>query len=306
MRPSFLMSGVATGMRRNLSMTVALILNTAIALSFAGGALLVSKEISLFRTNYEDKLNVSVYLCNSPPYDTRVTTSCTHKATSAEVTALRQQFAKDQQITSVSYLDQAASFANGKKVLPKDLADSLTLGVLPAQFVLKLKNIKTDYAAVAKRYAGAPGVDQVQNQSDSLKTLLTIFDKARLIAGFAAIAIMICALLLMANAIQVAATQRRNETGIMRLVGASRWMTQLPFIIEAIIASVVGGILAIALDYLGKSLILDGIFKQQVQNGVLPQLNANDILVAGGTGAIGGIILAAITAYLTLRLIVRL
>ena len=306
MRPSFLMSGVATGMRRNLSMTVALILNTAIALSFAGGALLVSKEISLFRTNYEDKLNVSVYLCNSPPYDTRVATPCTHKATGAEVTSLRQSFAKNPAIIGVTYLDQAASYANGKKVLPKDLADSLTPGVLPAQFVLKLKDIKTDYDAVAKSYAGAPGVDQVQNQSDSLKTLLTIFDKARLGAGIAAIAIMICALLLMANAIQVAATQRRNETGIMRLVGASRWMTQLPFIIEAIIASLVGGILAIVLDYVGKSLILDGIFKQQVQNGVLPQLNANDVLVAGGTGAIGGVILAAITAYLTLRLVVRL
>ena len=306
MRPSFLMSGVATGMRRNLTMTVALILNTAIALSFAGGALLLSKEINLFRQNYEDKLNVSVYLCNSPPYDPTVSTACKHKASPAEVSALRQKFATDPDITKVTYLDQAASYANGKKVLPKDLAESLAPGDLPAQFVLKLKNIKADYGTVAKSYATAPGVDQVQNQSDSLKTLLTIFDKARLGAGIAAIAIMVCALLLMANAIQVAATQRRNETGIMRLVGASRWMTQLPFIIEAVIASVVGGILAIALDYLGKSLILDGIFKQQVQNGVLPQLNANDVLVAGGTGAIGGVILAAITAYLTLRLLVRL
>ena len=172
--------------------------------------------------------------------------------------------------------------------------------------MLKLKDIKRDYPAVAKKYESAPGVDQVQNQSDSLKTLLTIFDKARLGAAVAAIAIMICALLLMANAIQVAANQRRNETGIMRLVGASRWMTQLPFIIEAVIAAFIGGVLAIGVDYLGKRLILDGIFKQQVASNVLPQLSVNDVLVYGGVGAIGGVVLAAITGWLTLRLLVRL
>jgi cell division transport system permease protein len=304
MRPSFLMSGVATGLRRNLTMTVALILNTTIALSFAGGALLVSKEITKFRANYEDKLNVSVYLCNAPPY--LANTNCAHEVTATELNTLRTQFAADPNIAGVTYLDQQQSFENGKKVLPPDLAANLEKGILPAQFVLKLKDIKRDYPAVEKKYESAPGVDQVQNQSDSLKTLLTIFDKARLGAAVAAIAIMICALLLMANAIQVAANQRRNETGIMRLVGASRWMTQLPFIIEAVIAAFIGGVLAIGVDYLGKRLILDGIFKQQVASNVLPQLSVNDVLVYGGIGAIGGVVLAAITGWLTLRLLVRL
>ena len=83
-------------------------------------------------------------------------------------------------------------------------------------------------------------------------------------------------------------------------------MTQLPFIIEAVLAALVGGVLAIVLDYVGKILILDGIFKQQVNSGVLPQLSANDVLIAGGYGAIGGLVLAALTAYATLRLLVRL
>lgn len=304
MRASFVMSGVATGMRRNLSMTIALILNTAIALSFAGGALLVSREISKFRTNYEDKLNVSVYLCNKGPY--AAASTCTHQITPAERQALNDRLSHNPLVTQVLYISEQESFKRGKQVLPPDEASFIELGDLPALFVIKLKDTKNDYAPVAKEFAGAPGVDGIQNQSDSLKTLLTIFDKARIGAAIAAVAIMICALLLMANAIQVAATQRRNETGIMRLVGASRWMTQLPFMIEAVIASVIGGILAIVLDYVGKELILDGIFKQQVQNDVLPQLSTNDVLIAGGIGAIGGIVLAAITAYLTLRLLVRL
>ena len=53
---------------------------------------------------------------------------------------------------------------------------------------------------------------------------------------------LICAILLIAITIQVAAQQRRTETSIMRLVGASRWMTQLPFMLEAMIAAAIGGV----------------------------------------------------------------
>ena len=303
MRPSFVMSGVATGLRRNLSMTIALILNTAIALSFAGGAILVSKFIDKFQHNYEDQLNVSIYLCGQPPFQN---SPCTHEMTAAEQKALQAKLTANPRITSVQYLDYAASYALGRKSLTADEVSVLQPGDLPPLFIIKLKDNKTDYTPVVQSLDGAAGIDKIQNQSEGLKTLLTIFDKARLGAIIAAIAIMVCALLLMANAIQVAASQRKNETGIMRLVGASRWMTQLPFIIEAVIASVIGGVLAIVLDYFGKVLILDGIFKRQITSGVLPSLSANDVLVAGGAGAIGGVILAAITAYATLRLLVKL
>lgn len=303
MRPSFVMSGVATGLRRNLSMTVALILNTAIALGFAGGALLVSKEITKFKTSYENKLNVSVYLCGGT---TTPGSPCKHRVTDAERQALQQRLQKDPRITSVDFLSEKETYALGKKSLDKEDAKFLEPGTLPAQFVLKLKDTKKDFDPIHTEYATAAGVDEVQNQSDSLKTLLTIFDKARFGAFVVAIAIMVCAMLLMANAIQVAANQRRNETGIMRLVGASRWMTQLPFMIEAVIAAAIGGILAIFLDWIGKKLILDGIFHQQVERNVLPQLNLNDVLVAGGIGALAGVVLAAITAIATLRFLVRL
>jgi cell division transport system permease protein len=117
---------------------------------------------------------------------------------------------------------------------------------------------------------------------------------------------MICALILMANAIQVAANQRRAETGIMRLVGASRWMTQLPFMIEAVLAAIVGALISFALLFGAKAYLLGNVFSAQVKNNVLPDLSTNDVLVCGGIGAIGGVVLAAITGYITLRVLVRL
>ena len=62
MRANYLMSGVAHGMRRNLLMTIALVLITAVSLVFLGSAFLTSTEISRFRKLYENRLNVSIYL----------------------------------------------------------------------------------------------------------------------------------------------------------------------------------------------------------------------------------------------------
>src|SRR6185437_7864634 len=73
MRANFVLSGVAAGIRRNATMTVALILNTAIALGFVGAAILASTEITKFRQAYADKLRVQVYLCTSIAHDSQVT-----------------------------------------------------------------------------------------------------------------------------------------------------------------------------------------------------------------------------------------
>jgi cell division transport system permease protein len=116
----------------------------------------------------------------------------------------------------------------------------------------------------------------------------------------------ICALLQMANTIQVAAQQRRNETGIMRLVGASRWMTQLPFVIEAMVAAAVGAVLAMIGNWVAKLVFLDGLLGDQVKSRILQPIFGNDIILAGGVGLIAGVLLAAATAWLTLRLYVRL
>ncbi|MEP7179736.1 MAG: ABC transporter permease, partial [Pseudonocardiales bacterium] len=89
-------------------------------------------------------------------------------------------------------------------------------------------------------------------------------------------------------------------------VGASRWMTELPFMLEAVVATAIGGVISVAVIWIGKHYVLDGIFKVPTQNGVIPNLAINDVLIAGGIGLIVGVVLSAITAFATLRLYVRL
>jgi len=307
MRANYLMSGVATGLRRNASMTVALVLSTAIALFFLGGALLINQEIAKTETAYKDKINVSIYLCTATSNQTPGS-NCKHAVTTAEKDALAAKLKSDPQIisASVDFIDQAEATAIAKQRLGEKVVDEAGPGAIPPSFTIKLKNLKTDYPAVAARYAGAAGVEQVQNQDISLKTMLRLFDTGRYGSFVMAFIVGIAALLQMANTIQFAAQQRRNETGIMRLVGASRWMTQLPFVIEAMVAAAVGAILAVVGNWIAKLVFLDGLLGDQVKSRILQPIVGNDILIAGSVGLVSGVIAAAITAWVTLRLYVRL
>jgi cell division transport system permease protein len=306
MRANFVMSGVTEGLRRNLLMTVALVLTTAVSLSFVAAAILTGKEIHLFEKKYKEKLVVQVYLCQDSSAKSAVTNTCTSGVSEAQVASLRTQFTNDPSVESIEFVDEKQAYEIGQRTLPPAEAKFLQLGDLPASFAVKLKNIKTQYEPFAEKYAKSPGVFSVQNEDPSIKTILDLFNGALLAAIIAAAVVLLSAVILIAITIQVAAAQRRNETSIMRLVGAARWMTQLPFLIEAVIGAAVGGIIAIVAVWLGKHYLLNVLLKTSVDNKVIPDLSTNDILVAGGASLLTGILLAAITAYATLRLYVRL
>lgn len=321
MRANFVLSGVAAGIRRNVTMTVALILSTAIALGFVGAAILANTEITRFRNTYEDKLNVQVYLCTDLAYDQQassndlakrenkpprqVTCANNQKTTAAQTAQIRRLLTADPNVASFYYIDEARALELGKKQLP-DQAQFLKLGTFPASFSVKLKDIKNDYLAFATKYDSVPGVDKVNNQINTINALLSLIDGARKFSIVIALVVLIASVLLIGNTIQVAANQRRNETSIMRLVGASRWMTELPFMLEAVISAAIGGLIAIGFIAVGKYFLLDDILAGPTEKGTIPNLSSNDILLAGGAGLIVGVVLSALTAFATLRLYVRL
>lgn len=320
MRANFVLSGVASGIRRNVTMTIAIVLSTAIALGFVGAAILANFEITKFRTTYESKLHIQVYLCTSFAYETQLTeidvahrehqaprsVTCTKgvHTSPTQSDAIKAQLTADPAVAKIQYVSEAQNLALAKKQQPTN-ANFLKLGDLPASFSVTLKDIRKDYTGFAKRFSNVQGIDAVNNQIDSIKALLSLIDSVRLFAIVVAVVVLIASILLIGNTIQVAANQRRNETSIMRLVGASRWMTELPFMLETVIASLVGGILAVVLIGVGKWYVLDDVLAHSTSNNTIPNLGANEVLVAGGIGLITGIVLSALTAIVTLRVYVK-
>jgi cell division transport system permease protein len=324
MRANFILDSVITGIRRNLTMTIALILSTAIALAFVGASILASSEISHFKEDYEGKLNVSVFLCTTTNAGqggcvARPILGANGKqkvidgvkqsdatTTKAQRDAIAKKLSNDPAVTSFSFVSQRTQYERVKKTLSSSELAGLREGDLGASYTVKLKDIKNDYTPFVQRYQRLPGVYGTTNSDDVLKTLLSAIDGARLFSILIAIVVLVASILLIANTIQVAAAQRRNETSIMRLVGASRWMTELPFILEAVFAAIVGGLISFGMVWFGKYFVLNNIFAQQTKNGVIPNLSTNELVLASGAGLLAGIVISALTAFLTLRLYVKL
>src|SRR5436853_107693 len=163
MRAQFVLQEVWTGLRRNLTMTVALIVVVAISLSLLGTGLLFVKQVDDTRTYWQGKVQ------------------------------------------------------------------------------------------------GRPGVDQVVDDASILSKFYALLDGARNAVVIIAIILIIAAVLLVANTIRLSAFNRRRETSIMRLVGASNFYVQLPFLVEGILAGMAGWLIAAGLLIAVKTLGLDSL-----------------------------------------------
>jgi cell division transport system permease protein len=293
MRANFVLTEVATGLRRNLAMTVAMIITTAISLGFFGAGMVVASQINDMRKIYYDKLQVSIYLKDD--------------ITAAQRATLQKQLSESPEVISTEFVTKEQAYDRFKQLFRSDpnLVAQTTPADLPAALLVKLKNPER-YTVISQQFTGAPGVDQVQGQSEALDRIFSGFNGVRNGAIVIAIVQALASLLLISNTVQVAAFHRRTETGIMRLVGASRWYTQLPFMLEAAVAGLLGAVLAIAFLFVGKFAFLDTVLREPIRAGIIPELQTWTIVVISPWVALIGVGLASVAAYVTLRLYVRL
>lgn len=247
MRPRLILSEATTGIRRNLTMTVAAVLVIAIALTLFGIALLVRQQISVMKGFWYDKVEVSIFLCS----DTSDSPSC---ANGAVTDAQRQQIQQDlqpqntPQVEKVYYESKDQAYQRFiEQFKDSAIVDNVTPESLPESFRVKLKNPENDYAIVFSKFDGRPGIDRVVDQRQYFSQLFSILNTFRVAALFVAAIALGAMVLLIVVVIRVAAFSRRRETGIMRLVGASNVAIQLPFLLEGAFAGLVGAILSISL-----------------------------------------------------------
>jgi len=294
MRVNFVLSEVATGLRRNLTMTVAMILTTAISLGLMGTGLLIAGMISDMKEIYYDKVQVSIFLADD--------------VTDEQRTAIETQLKDSPEVKSYLYESKEEAFERFQQQFSQqpELVENTPPDALPESFRVELVNPERYEVIKAEFPAGAEGVDQVRDEGDFLDRLFSLLNGARNATIAVAVVQALAALLLISNTIQLAAFNRRNETNIMRLVGASRWYTQLPFILEAALAGLIGGLLAVAGLTLTKKLFIDGTLSGPIKAGIIPTVDWGQIAMTGGIITAAGVGLAAIAAYVTLRLYVRL
>lgn len=262
MRAQFVTSEILIGLRRNLTMTIAVVITTAVSLALVGGALLMSKQVSLMKDVWYDKIEVSVFLCNHV-----VTTPACHGTDISE--GQRQQINQDlssnPQVQKVYYESRQQAYENFKRQFANspDLVRNVSPDTMPESFRVKLKD-PSKYDVVASAVADEPGVDTVTDVRKALAPLFKLINGLRdAIIVIAIVALLACALLIF-NTIRVAAFSRRRETGIMRLVGASNLYIRLPFLLEGALAGAVGAGFAFAFVAVAKETLIDHVLRPAI------------------------------------------
>jgi cell division transport system permease protein len=295
-RFGFLLNEVLTGLRRNVTMTTAMILTTAISIGLFGGGLLVVILADHSRSIYLDRVETQVFLTDD--------VSANDAACNANpCKALRNKIEGRQDVKSVRFLNRQDAYEDAIRKFPqyKDVAGKDSF---PASFIVKLDNPE-QHKDFDTAMQGQPGVLSVLNQKDLIDRLFAVLDGLSNAAFAVAVVQAIGAILLIANMVQVAAYTRRTEIGIMRQVGASRWYTQLPFLVEAMLAATVGVVIAIVGLILVRALFLDNALKQFYQANLIARVDYADILYISPWLLLLGVAMAGLTAYATLRIYIR-
>ncbi|ELP45118.1 cell division protein FtsX [Mycobacterium avium subsp. paratuberculosis S5] len=296
MRFGFLLNEVLTGLRRNVTMTAAMILTTAISIGLFGGGLLVVRLADNSREIDLDRVETQVFLTDD---------ISTNDATcgSAPCKALRDKIDARQDVKSVRFVNRQDAYNDAIKKFPefKDVAGKDSF---PASFIVKLNNPE-QHAEFDAAMQGQPGVRSLLNEKDLIDRLFAVLDGLRNAAFAVALVQAVGAILLIANMVQVAAHTRRTEIGIMRLVGASRWYTQLPFLVEAMLAAAIGVAIAVVGLILVRAWFLDNALSQFYQAHLIAKVDYADILYISPWLFVLGVSIAGLTAYATLRLYIR-
>jgi cell division transport system permease protein len=304
MRAQFVLQEVWTGLRRNLTMTVALVVVVAISLSLLGTGLLFVKQVNQTRTYWQGRVQLSIYLCTA----TSVSPQCKANgpATAAEKQQIRNDLTalKSQGVESVQYESQAQAFQHFRQEFSQDksFASLVSQGEIPDSYQVKLRNAQSDFGVVAGTVQGRPGVDNIVNVQSILANFYKLLDGARNAVIAVAIILVIAAILLVANTIRLSAFNRRRETSIMRLVGASNFYVQLPFLVEGVIAGMFGWLIASGLLIAVKTLGLDTLQQYFPYN---VQLSLADLIEVIVLAMVMAVLLCGATSFLTLRRYLR-
>lgn len=301
MRVQFVLQEIWIGLRRNLTMTISLVITVAIAMALLGTGLLIWKQVDNSKAFWHDKIEVSIFLCNKVSSNPQCGKA---DATEDQKAQIKKTLEGLPVVRQVQYESKEAAWERFRQRFQSTpgFTQSAKEGDIPDSFRVRLKNAEK-FEAVEGAVKGAPGVDQVVNEKAILQKFFRILNGLQWASFLIALIQVIAAVLLVGNTVRMSAFNRRRETGIMRLVGASNLYIQMPFILEGAIAGLMGGPVAAVLLFASKFLLVDRL-SEQLQ--IVGQLTWFSVIMIIIFSVCIGVLLCAAASFLTLRRYLRI
>ncbi|MEU3452799.1 permease-like cell division protein FtsX [Micromonospora sp. NPDC006766] len=290
MRMKYVLTEVLVGLWRNVTMSIAMIITMAVSLFMLGGSGLLYQKVGDMKDLYYENVEVSIFLKTD--------------VTAQQRTELDTKLNSDALIKQVTYVDKQQAYERFKKMYADapDLVNAVKPDQLPESYRLKLNNPE-QYKNIYDQYKDSEGVEEIVDQSKLLDKVFGVLTGIQNFALAIALVMAVAALLLVANTIQVAAYSKRREVAVMKLVGASNWFIQAPFVLEAVFAGLFGSILSLVALVALKVVAARGSLA--ALEGLITPISWSDIFLTFPLMAGVGGLISAVTAWVTLRFYLR-
>ncbi|MDE3206488.1 MAG: ABC transporter permease [Acidobacteriota bacterium] len=223
-------------LRRNAGMTAAAIIAIAVSLTALGGVLIMRQAINKASVQWRGGVEMAIFLSpNVSPNQTA---------------AIRQELSTTPGVAKFHYVDKAAAYREFRTIFGgnSDITGVLTAADMPPSFRVvpsRAQNINE----LGHQFSGQPGVLKVSYAAQEIQSLLDQFHRWRILGAALAIGVLIAAVALIVNTIQLAIFARRREVAVMKLVGATNWFIRVPFMLEGFIHGITGALIAFGLTY---------------------------------------------------------
>ncbi|HEX6392432.1 MAG TPA: permease-like cell division protein FtsX [Acidimicrobiales bacterium] len=266
----------ASNLRRNLVMTLSAVLTMAVSLSALGGVLIMRQAINKASIQWRGGVEMAIFLQPG--------------VTNNETQAIERELATMPGVKKYHFVDKPQAYQEFRQIFGgnNDIVSVLSVNDMPPSYRV-VPSRAQDISQLGKQFVGQPGVLQVSYAKQEIDQLLHQFKQLRALGLFLAVGVMIGAVALIVNTIQLAIFARRREVAVMKLVGATNWFIRLPFMFEGLLHGVAGGIIAFGVTYGVRNTIASFVGNETV-------LGTRTLFVTPHEAVITGILLLVIGA----------
>ena len=243
MQLRYVFSELGQGLRRNLSMHIAVVLTLFVSLTLVGLGVLLNQQADKAAEHWGSQLQITVWLCK----DKDENPACTGEVTDAQKSAITEVVDENPEVADWHTESKEEAFEKVKELLGPEKFEgpnpAATAEDMPESVWIEL-NDPDEYEGITSAVVGLDGVSGIRDMREVLEPIYGSINALQWGALGTAAFLVLAALLLVGNTIRLAAFARRKEIGIMRLVGASTLYIALPFLLEALVTALIGVVLA--------------------------------------------------------------
>ena len=288
-RISYALRETLANFRRNVTLSVAAVITSAVSLLLVGTTFLIQRAFDNLLVQWKGDVGMIVFV---------------RPDVQPDALAFIEQTLKSQpnliDVTKLKYLDKSASYEEAKRVFAGDptTLSLLSVDTVPTQFKVVPKTTDPELVRnLSTQFRGLPGVSGVALAEDEFEVISTLSGFVRTVTIGMSLVLLAVAVILIWNTIRTAIFARRREIVVMKLVGATDWFIRVPFILEGLVQGLLGAIVSCGGLWALNSAWTNGISKFKSGTGVtslvVPDGYANGVMIsllvigalAGGIGS---------------------